>query len=38
VEWSDAGMDQDFGTEEACKFVRRLDFEPPPRSADAAFR
>jgi sugar phosphate isomerase/epimerase len=38
VEWSDSGMDRDFGTEEACKFVRRLDFEPPPRSVDAAFR
>lgn len=38
VEWSDAGMDRDFGAEEACKFVRRLDFEPPPRAGDAAFR
>jgi sugar phosphate isomerase/epimerase len=38
VEWSDAGMDRDFGAEEACKFVRRLDFEPPARSDDAAFR
>lgn len=26
VEWSDAGMDREFGAEEACKFVRRLDF------------
>jgi sugar phosphate isomerase/epimerase len=26
VEWSDAGMDPDFGAEEACKFVKRLDF------------
>lgn len=26
VEWSDAGMDRDFGAEEACKFVKRLDF------------
>jgi sugar phosphate isomerase/epimerase len=29
VEWSDAGMDRDHGAEEACKFVKRLDF---PRS------
>jgi sugar phosphate isomerase/epimerase len=28
VEWKDAGMDRDFGAEEACKFVKRLDFEP----------
>ncbi|MSQ94141.1 MAG: sugar phosphate isomerase/epimerase [Gemmataceae bacterium] len=26
VEWSDAGMDRDAGAEEACKFVKRLDF------------
>jgi sugar phosphate isomerase/epimerase len=26
VEWSDAGMDRDHGAEEACKFVKRLDF------------
>jgi sugar phosphate isomerase/epimerase len=28
VEFSDAGMDRDFGAEEACKFVKRLDFAP----------
>jgi sugar phosphate isomerase/epimerase len=33
VSWADAGMDRAFGAEEACQFVRRLDFEPPPRSA-----
>ncbi len=38
VEWSDAGMDPDAGAEEACRFVRRLDFEPPPRAGDAPFR
>ncbi len=26
VEWSDASMERDFGAEEACKFVKRLDF------------
>jgi sugar phosphate isomerase/epimerase len=26
VEWSDPGMDRDYGAEEACKFVKRLDF------------
>ena len=35
VEWSDAGMSREHGAEEACRFVRRLDFEPPPRDADA---
>jgi sugar phosphate isomerase/epimerase len=28
VEWKDAGMDRDYGAEEACKFVKRLDFQP----------
>jgi sugar phosphate isomerase/epimerase len=28
VEWKDAGMNRDFGAEEACRFVKRLDFEP----------
>jgi sugar phosphate isomerase/epimerase len=27
VEFSDAGMQRDYGAEEACKFVKRLDFE-----------
>jgi sugar phosphate isomerase/epimerase len=30
VEWKDAGMDRDYGAEEACKFVKRLNFEPSP--------
>jgi sugar phosphate isomerase/epimerase len=38
VEWSDARMDPDFGAEEACKFVRRLDFEPRPPGGAAVFR
>ena len=28
VEWKDAGMNREYGAEEACKFVKRLDFEP----------
>ena len=28
VEFKDAGMNREFGAEEACKFVSRLDFEP----------
>jgi sugar phosphate isomerase/epimerase len=37
VEWKDAGMDRDFGAEEACKFVKRLDFEAGPHAGGAAF-
>jgi sugar phosphate isomerase/epimerase len=35
VEWKDAGMERDSGAEEACKFVKRLDFERPRREGDA---
>jgi sugar phosphate isomerase/epimerase len=38
VEWKDAGMDRAFGAEEACQFVKRLNFEAPPRSDEQAFR
>lgn len=38
VEWKDAGVQRDYGAEEACKFVKRLDFEPAPRGGDQAFR
>jgi sugar phosphate isomerase/epimerase len=31
VDWSDPGMDRVFGAEDACRFVKRLDFEPGPR-------
>ncbi len=30
VEWKDSGMNRDFGAEDACRFVKRLDFEPAP--------
>jgi sugar phosphate isomerase/epimerase len=38
VEWSDSGMNRDFGAEDACKFVKRLDFEPAPRRVAGAFQ
>jgi sugar phosphate isomerase/epimerase len=38
VEWKDAGMSRDYGAAEACQFVRRLDFDPPPPAGGAAFR
>jgi sugar phosphate isomerase/epimerase len=37
VEWQDPGMDRSSGAEEACRFVKRLDFEPPPRADTQAF-
>ena len=37
VEWEDAGMDRLVGAPEALEFVRRLAFDPPSASFDAAF-
>jgi sugar phosphate isomerase/epimerase len=39
VEWKDSGMNREYGAEDACKFVKRLDFEPAPRhGGEQAFR
>jgi sugar phosphate isomerase/epimerase len=38
VEWKDAGMEREYGAEEACTFVKRLDFEPAQRRRNEAFR
>jgi sugar phosphate isomerase/epimerase len=38
VEWSDPGMERGFGAQEACQFVQRLNFDPPPRPGGQAFR
>jgi sugar phosphate isomerase/epimerase len=38
VEWKDAGVQRDHGADEACKFVKRLDFEPARRGGSQAFR
>ncbi len=38
VEFNDRDMDREFGAEEACKFVRRLDFEPAQPRGPTAFR
>jgi sugar phosphate isomerase/epimerase len=35
VEWNDSGMDREHGAEEACKFVKRLDFAPARPAGDA---
>ncbi|MFH1616181.1 MAG: sugar phosphate isomerase/epimerase [Planctomycetota bacterium] len=37
VEWEDAGMDRFQGAEEACQFVRQLDFKASACAFDAAF-
>jgi len=37
VEWEDAGMDRLVGAAEAVQVLRRLSFEPPTASFDAAF-
>ncbi len=38
VEYKDAGMEREHGAEDACKFVKRLDFEPARRRPGGAFR
>ncbi len=38
VEWEDSGMEREHGAEEACQFVRSLDFEPSTVAFDAAFQ
>jgi sugar phosphate isomerase/epimerase len=37
VEWKDTGMAPEYGAPDACKFVKRLDFEPTPRSQETCF-
>src|SRR5262249_13274128 len=38
VDWQDPSMDRDWGAEDACKFLQRLNFPTRPRDADGAFR
>ena len=37
VEWEDSGMDREHGAEEACRYIRALDFSPSQIAFDAAF-
>ncbi len=37
VEWEDSGMDREHGAEEACGFVKAVDFKPAKVAFDAAF-
>lgn len=38
VDWKDPGMDREYGAEDACRFVKRLDFEPARRPDAGDFR
>jgi sugar phosphate isomerase/epimerase len=35
VDWRDPGMRPEFGAEDACRFVKQLDFDPPRRESGA---
>jgi len=37
VEWEDSGMDREHGAEEACGFVKSVDFKPSAVAFDATF-
>ncbi len=37
VEWEDSGMEREFGAQEACAFVKKVDFAPSNVAFDAAF-
>ncbi|AKJ64393.1 sugar phosphate isomerase/epimerase family protein [Kiritimatiella glycovorans] len=37
VEWEDAAMDREHGAEEACQYVKNIDFPKSGRAFDAAF-
>jgi len=37
VEWEDSGMDREHGAQEACEFVKGIDFKPSQVAFDAAF-
>lgn len=37
VEWEDSGMDREMGAQEACQFVKNVDFSPSNIAFDAAF-
>ena len=38
IEWEDAGMDREWGAQDALAFVRRTDFEPSAVAFDAAYQ
>jgi sugar phosphate isomerase/epimerase len=37
VEWEDSGMDREFGAQEACAFVKKVDFPPSAIAFDSNF-
>jgi len=38
VDWKDGGMHRDYGAEDACKFVKRLDFDATPPQDNDVFK
>ena len=38
VEWEDPGMDREHGAQEACTFIREMDFKPSSQAFDDAFQ
>lgn len=38
VEWEDSGMEREYGAQEACDFVKRVDFEPSNVAFDDAIK
>ncbi len=37
IEWEDGGMDREHGAQEACSYVKEIDFAPSAAAFDAAF-
>lgn len=37
IEWEDSGMDREHGAEEACAYIKAIDFPPSSTAFDAAF-
>jgi sugar phosphate isomerase/epimerase len=37
VEWEDCGMEREYGAQEACEYVKKVDFAPSNLQFDAAF-
>jgi sugar phosphate isomerase/epimerase len=37
IEWEDAGMNREHGAEEACRYIKNVDFRPSEAAFDAAF-
>ena len=38
VEWEDSGMDRVYGATEACKYIRKYNFDPSATAFDSAIK